>query len=63
MPRKRYSLTNDVDSVVFATRLTKADNVMLEQLAKMSSRSKIGMIRNLIREDYLRELEVKNEIR
>ena len=60
MRKNRFALVNDPDSIQFMVRLNKPDNLMLEKLATMSYRSKIGMIRSMIQEEYIRELEIKN---
>jgi len=62
MRKNRFALTNDPDSIQFMVRLNKPDNIMLEKLAKMSCRSKIGMIRSMIQSEYIRELEIKGVV-
>lgn len=59
--RKGNGVTNDPESKQFMVRLNKSDNIMLEKLAAGTCRSKIGMIRSLIQEEYVRELEIKAE--
>ena len=60
MGKKGKGLINDPESKQFMVRLSRADNVMLEKLAAGTCRSKIGMIRSLIQEEYVRELEIKD---
>lgn len=62
MRKKRFALTNDPESTQFVVRLNKPDNIMLEKLATGSRRSKVGMIRFLIQENYRKELGIENSI-
>lgn len=61
MGKKGKGLINDPEAKLFMVRLNKPDNAMLEKLATMTSRSKAGMIRNLIQEEYIRELEIRDD--
>ena len=61
MGKKGKGLINDRESVQFMVRLNKPDNTMLEKLAAGTCRSKIGMIRSLIQEEYIRELGIKDD--